>query len=140
MNCVAIIGRLTDDPKPFYDQKNGGDLAFCAFTVAVSKQGKGTEKMVDFIPCTAFDHNAKFAMAYFKKGMRVGVQGMLHSTVKKTKSGDVIYPVSVTTKQLDFADGKEKMGEVRQSSDGKTEDFMHFVDVEEGSQEGVVFN
>ena len=140
MNCVAIIGRLVEDPKPFYDQKNGGELVFCAFTVAVAKLGKGTEKLVDFIPCTAFDHNAKFAMQYFRKGMRVGVQGMLHSTVKKTKSGDTVYPVSVTTKQLDFADGKEKMGEVRQTDDGKVEDFMKFVDVEEDSQEGVVFN
>lgn len=72
MNVITLIGRLTNDPEIRWTQNEN---AVANFVMAVDRATK--EKETDFIPCTAFRHNAEFMERNCYKGQRVAVQGKL---------------------------------------------------------------
>ena len=136
MNHVFLIGRLCDDPKPFYDQQKGGELSYVLYTLAVTRgSAKGGGK-VDFIPVMAFSHSAKFAMQYFKKGMRVAVDGPLNQGHKTNKDGTRAYTYTVVAHNQYFADGKQKLPE----GAPEEEHERTFMDIADGAEEGTMFN
>lgn len=136
MNMSFLIGRLIDDPRAFYDQNHGGELTWCAYTLAVQR---GTKKggSVDYIPVIAFDHSAKFAVQWFKKGMRVAVHGPIRQGYKANKDGTKAYTYNVVAISQEFADGKTKLAGGAPEDPAETEDFMKIAN---GEADGMPFN
>ena len=64
MNCVQIMGRLTDIPH--FEEKD--TLKIARYILAINN---GKEKDTDFIPCTAYGNNAVVAQQYLNKGQLV---------------------------------------------------------------------
>lgn len=137
MNIVSLIGRLVNDPKPYYNKDKGGELSHCVYTIAIDRGFKNGDRKTDYIPCTSFS-GASFVLKFFKKGMRVGVTGTLHSSIRKTPHGDVIYPVEVTVLSHDFADGKQKMEEG--VPEKQESDFMKIAEADSEAIDGMPFN
>lgn len=106
MNVVAIMGRLTADPETRYTQDG---MAIAKYTVAVDKPTK--EQGADFIPCTAFGKNAEVAEKYFRKGMRVAVNGALQTGSYTNKDGKKVYTWCVAVARHEFAEDKKDRAE-----------------------------
>lgn len=102
MNVVAIMGRLTADPETRYTQDG---MAISKYTVAIDKPSK--EQGADFIPCTAFGKNAEVAEKYFRKGMRVAVNGALQTGSYTNKDGKKVYTWCVAVARHEFAEDKK---------------------------------
>ena len=106
MNVVAIMGRLTADPETRYTQDG---MAIAKYTVAVDKPTK--EQGADFIPCTAFGKSAEIAEKYFRKGMRVAVNGALQTGSYTNKDGKKVYTWCVAVARHEFAEDKKDRAE-----------------------------
>lgn len=106
MNVVAIMGRLTADPETRYTQDG---MAVAKYTVAVDKPTK--EQGADFIPCTAFGKSAEVAEKYFRKGMRVAVNGALRTGSYTNKDGKKVYTWCVAVARHEFAEDKKDRAE-----------------------------
>lgn len=106
MNVVAIMGRLTADPETRYTQDG---MAVAKYTVAVDKPTK--EQGADFIPCTAFGKSAEVAEKYFRKGMRVAVNGALQTGSYTNKDGKKVYTWCVAVARHEFAEDKKDRAE-----------------------------
>ena len=106
MNVVAIMGRLTADPETRYTQDG---MAIAKYTVAIDKPTK--EHGADFIPCTAFGKNAEVAEKYFRKGMRVAVNGALQTGSYTNKDGKKVYTWCVAVARHEFAENKKDRAE-----------------------------
>lgn len=100
MNNVVIMGRLTSDPEVRYTQDN---LAVARYSLAVDRVGKKGE--ADYIPVVAFGKGGEFAEKYFRKGLRVCVQGHIQTGSYEGKNGKV-YTTDVIAEKQEFADGK----------------------------------
>ncbi len=105
MNKVILMGRLTADPELRYTT---GNIPVCRFSIAVdrpfSKQGE--ERQADFFRITAWRGTGEFASRYFKKGMRVLVEGSLRNNNYDDNQGVRHYSVDVQAERVYFADGK----------------------------------
>lgn len=106
MNVVAIMGRLTADPETRYTQDG---MAIAKYTVAIDKPTK--EQGADFIPCTAFGKSAEVAEKYFRKGMRVAVNGALQTGSYTNKDGKKVYTWCVAVARHEFAEDKKDRAE-----------------------------
>lgn len=98
MNNVILCGNITADPRTKETSK--GKVA--NYTIAVSKYlGRG-RKGVDYIPLVAFGFAAEWAEKYVKKGMKLLIQGELHSDSYKSKEGKTIDKLYVTVAKHEF--------------------------------------
>ena len=88
MNKAILIGRLTKDPEVRYTQQNQTCIA--RYTLAVDRIKEGA----DFIPCVAFGKGGEFAEKYFRKGMKVAVEGRIQ-TGSYDKNGQKVYTTDV---------------------------------------------
>ena len=130
MNKAFFVGSLCTDPIPTYTKDGSGEIALVKYTLAVPRaMDKEKNKNTDFIPVVAFTNRGKFALAWFKKGMRVAVTGELRSGVYSTKEGEKKYTLEVMASEQEFADGRDKTGE-----------HHEFMDIPAGADEGVAFN
>lgn len=121
MNVVAIMGRLTADPETRYTQDG---MAIAKYTVAVDKPTK--EHGADFIPCTAFGKSAEVAEKYFRKGMRVAVNGALQTGSYTNKDGRKVYTWCVAVARHEFAEDKKDREEAPKEE--KEEGFLSVPD------------
>lgn len=106
MNTVALIGRLTSDPKVMY----GGatNTAVAKFNLAVNREGK--DKGADFINCVAFGKTAELIEKYVGKGQMLGVDGRI-STGSYEKDGRKVYTTEVAVNRIEFLSKGEKKSE-----------------------------
>lgn len=102
MNRVCLIGRLVADPEARTAQ-NKDKTMIVNFRIAVDRAGS---EEADFIRITAFGKTAEFADQWFKKGMRVGIDGRIQTGSYEDKNGNTVYTTDIITERLDFADGK----------------------------------
>ena len=66
LNRCVIMGRFTGDPIMRYTQSQ---TPVASFSLACQRDfGRGEEKEVDFINCTAWRNTADFVTKYFRKG------------------------------------------------------------------------
>jgi single-strand DNA-binding protein len=105
MNKVILMGRLTADPELRYTTNN---IPVCRFSIAVDRQyaKQGEEKQTDFFNITAWRASGEFASRYFKKGMRVLVEGSIRNNNYEDSQGIRHYTVEIWADRLYFADGK----------------------------------
>lgn len=102
MNNVVLVGRLTGDPEVRYTQDK---TAVARYTLAVDRRKKDE---ADFIRCVAFGKSGEFTEKYFKKGMRVAVQGRIQTGSYKDKDGKTVYTTDIVAENQEFADGKRE--------------------------------
>lgn len=123
MNSVQIIGRVCRDIEVRYSQNGNDSTAIARFTVAVDrrfkKEGGDT---ADFISCVAFGKTAEFLEKYFKKGMRIALNGRIQTGSYTNKDGVKIYTTDVIAENVEFCeskkDGEEKRDDIPKFDDG----------------------
>lgn len=105
MNNVSLIGRLTKDPVI----KNEDDerRAVCRYTLAVGRPGKDGKPEADFFNIVCFGRAARTAAKFFKKGIKIGVTGQLHSGSYQNKEGRTVYYTEVIATLQEFCEKKQ---------------------------------
>lgn len=98
MNKVIEIGRLAKDP-----EVREGNTLVARFSLAVDRRGDG----VDFINCVAFGKTAEFLEKYFKKGMRLAIEGRIQTGSYKNKEGKTVYTTDVVAEHAEFVESKK---------------------------------
>ena len=106
MNKVILLGRLTADPELRYT--SGTNIPACRFRLAVDRpyQKAGEDRQTDFFNIVAWRNTAEFVSKYFRKGVRVLVEGNLRNNVYEDNQGVRHYTVEVQAERVYFADGK----------------------------------
>lgn len=104
MNKVILVGRLTKD----VDTRNASETVVARFTLAVDRRfRKDGEQTADFIGIVAFGKTAEFVEKYFKKGMKVAIEGRLQTGSYTNKDGVKIYTTDVIAEAVEFAESKK---------------------------------
>jgi len=106
MNKVILLGRLTADPELRYT--SGTNIPVCRFRLAVDRpyQMAGEDRQADFFNIVAWRNTAEFISKYFRKGVRVLVEGSLRNNDYQDSNGIKHYSVEVQAERVYFADGK----------------------------------
>lgn len=104
INCINIMGRLTDTPE--LKVTNSGTNV-TTFTVAVERQYSKGEKQTDFIPVTAWRGTAEFVSKWFSKGQMIAVQGSLQTRKYQDKDGHNRTAFEVVAEQVSFCGDKK---------------------------------
>lgn len=104
MNKVILMGRLTRNPEIF--NSDNEEKIVGKYTLAVRRmiQREGEEN-VDYIGCTAFGSNAKFAEKHFQQGTKVVISGRIQ-TGSYMKDGMKRYTTTVVIESQEFAESK----------------------------------
>jgi single-strand DNA-binding protein len=105
MNKAILMGRLTADPELRYTTAN---TPVCRFSIAVDRPyaKQGEERQADFFRVTAWRSTGEFASRYFKKGMRVLVEGWIRNDTYDDNQGVRHYTFDIQADRLYFADGR----------------------------------
>ena len=108
MNKVILMGRLTADPELRYT--TNGNLPVCRFKIAVDRgyAKQGEERQADFFNITAWRGTAEFCSKYFKKGMRVLIEGSIQNRTWDDNNGVKHYADDIIASNVFFADGKKQ--------------------------------
>ncbi len=87
-NRIVLIGRLTRDPE-YRSTPQGTPIAKISLAVGRNFKNKETNEYdADFFDCTAWQHQAEYAINYLKKGRLVLVEGSIHSRKWTSQSGE----------------------------------------------------
>lgn len=128
MNKWIGIGRLTRDPDVRYSQ--GTEVkAIANLTIAVDR---GTAEGADFPNIVAFGKQGEFAEKYLHKGMKIAVEGSIHTDSYTNKDGVKVYTTNVIAQRFEFVESKteQKPQESYMRTDGDG-----FMNVPEGIDE-----
>lgn len=115
-----MCGRLTRDPEVRCTQNNSMQIA--RYSLAVDRLGK--DKGADFINCVAFDKRAEFADKYLTKGMKILVEGSIHTDSYEGKDGKKVYTTEVIVNSHEFVErrGESEGNATVAPQKGKTEE------------------
>lgn len=110
MNTVNLIGRLVKDPV-IRSKEGESSITVARYTLAVDRKFKKEgHDSADFIPCTSFGAVAEFAEKYLHKGMKIGIEGTLHSGKYVNKEGKIVFTMSVIVNSHSFCDSRKDTG------------------------------
>lgn len=106
MNKVIFMGRLTANPELRYT--TGSNIPVCRFNLAVDRpyQKSGEDRQADFFRIVAWRNTAEFISRYFRKGMRVLIEGYLRNNDYDDNQGVRHYSVEVHVEKAFFADSR----------------------------------
>lgn len=149
MNKWIGIGRLTRDPDVRYtDGADGNHLCIARYTLATDRRGRAEEgqQNADFIPCVALGKNGEFAEKYFKKGIKIAVEGRIQTGSYTNKDGVKVYTTDVMIEHQEFAESKGTSD--RSAADAAVlagagyipSDQDGFMQIPEGIEEELPFN
>ncbi len=99
MNKVILIGNLTKDPE--LSTTNSG-IAFCRFTLAVSKRFSNEDKTADFINIVVWRAQAENCAKYLKKGSKAAVVGNIQTRSYDGQDGSKRYVTEVVAEEVEF--------------------------------------
>lgn len=135
MNSWIGSGRLTKDPDIRYSQ----DRAIANFTLAVNRRFKRDgEPDADFVPITCFGKMAEIVEKYFRKGMKMDVNGRIQTGSYKNRDGNTVYTWGIIAEVIEFGESKksqQKPAEAKQS-----DPFDGFMSIPDGIDEELPFN
>ena len=104
LNRCVIMGRFTGDPIMRYTQSQ---TPVASFSLACQRDfGRGEEKEVDFINCTAWRNTADFVTKYFRKGSTAVVEGRLQIRSYTDKDDRRREVSEIIVDNIYFADSK----------------------------------
>lgn len=112
LNNISLMGRMVKDVEV---RKTNNDMSVASFTIAVDRDFQsGTNKITDFIDCTAWRGTAEFVGKYFRKGDMIAVVGSLQSHKWEDKSGNNRISWEVVVDHAYFCGSKsENRGDVK---------------------------
>ena len=119
MNKVIMMGRLTKDPEVRYTTGES-PRAVAKWSLAVDRQYKGRDgkSEADFFACVAFGKTAEFVEKYFRKGMKILVEGRLQNDHYKDRDGKMQYNEQIIVDQVEFTERKaEQPAQAEQAAD-----------------------
>lgn len=99
MNKVILIGNLTKDPE--LSTTNSG-IAFCRFTLAVSKRFSNEDRTADFINIVVWRAQAENCAKYLKKGSKAAVVGNIQTRSYDGQDGSKRYVTEVIAEEVEF--------------------------------------
>lgn len=103
INKVVIIGRLTADIEVM---KTNSGKSVAHFTIACERpKRKDQEKQTDFIRCVAWEKTADVLAQYAKKGMFLGIDGMLTVNNYTAQNGEKRSTTEVLTNTIQLIGG-----------------------------------
>ena len=110
MNSVQLVGRFTRDPEIRYSQ---GENASCiaSFSIAVDRPVKSAQQTADFPNIVAFGKTAEFIEKYFRKGMRIGLNGRLQTRSYDNRDGKKVWVTEVVAEHVEFVENKQQTGQ-----------------------------
>lgn len=103
INCVMLIGRLTDDPKLRY-LTNGTPVANFSLAVERSYKDSSGNRETDFIECTAWRKLAELIAEKLGKGRLVAITGRLQQDRWTNEQGQKRSKLSVVIDEIQFLD------------------------------------
>ena len=132
MNRAILVGRLAKDPD-FGSTQSGVNV--CRFTVACDRRYQTNgERQADFISCVAWREKAEFIHKYFKKGMRIALEGSIQVSSWEDRDGNKRYATDVVVDHVEFNQSKsetvsqisaqDKPSEYNGAAQGNIDDFM----------------
>ncbi|VTY17588.1 single-stranded DNA-binding protein [Streptococcus anginosus] len=94
INNVVLIGRLTRDPELRYTPSN---IAVATFNLAVNRNFKNQdgEREADFINCVAWQKSAENLANWTRKGMLIGITGLIQTRSYENQQGQRVYVTEV---------------------------------------------
>ena len=109
MNRVIMCGRLTKDPEVRYTTGDNSS-AIAKFSLAVDRQFKSKDGKTeaDFFNCVAFGKTGEFMEKYFRKGMKILLEGRLQNDHYKDRDGKTQYSEQIVVSQVEFVEKKEQ--------------------------------
>ena len=135
MNSVQLIGRLTRDPEVRYTD---GGVSIARFSLAVErrfKQENGAD--ADYINVVSFGKTAEFIEKYFRKGMKVALNGRIQTGSYTDKDGKKVYTTDVIAENVEFCESKGNSANNDAPAPASDGDFMS---VPDGIDEELPFN
>ena len=106
MNKVILMGRLTRDPEVRYTSGENS-LAIARYTLAVDRKiRKDGDATADFINCVVFGRSAEFAEKYFRKGLKITIEGRIQTRSYTNRDGQKVYTTEVVVEDQEFAESK----------------------------------
>lgn len=101
---MILCGRLTSDPEIRYSQSQ---ICTARYSLAVDRlYKKEGEPTADFVPCVSFGKAAEFAEKYFRKGMKVIIEGRWQTGSYTNKDGRKIYTNDCIVERQEFGESK----------------------------------
>lgn len=122
MNSVQLIGRLTRDPEVRYTD---GGVSIARFSLAVErrfKQENGAD--ADFINIVSFGKTAEFIEKYFRKGMKIALNGRIQTGSYTDKDGKKVYTTDVIAENVEFCESKQSNAQEAKDSNVNN-DFLN---------------
>ncbi len=108
MNRVIMCGRLTKDPEVRYTTGDS-PKAVAKFSLAVDRQFKKDGKSeADFFNAVAFGKTAEHLEKYWRKGMRMLLEGQLQNDHYKDRDGRTQYAEQIVVDRVEFVEKKEQ--------------------------------
>ena len=137
MNFVALIGRLTDEPKIKYNE----ELCIAKYTLAVDRNFKREgENGADFIKCICFGKSAEFAEKHLTKGKKIAITGRIQTGSYENKKGEKVYTTDIIVNNQEFVESKSVETVTRQA-EPKPQPKDDFMDIPDNADEsGLPFN
>lgn len=119
MNKVFLMGRLCQDPDV---RRSNEGKPIARYTLAVDRNKEET----DFITCVAFLKNAEFAERFLRKGVKIIVEGRMHTGSYTDRSGKKVYTTDIIVDRHEFAESKRQADDTKAPVDTKAagESFM----------------
>lgn len=140
MNSTQLIGRVCRDIEVRYSQSGNNSTAIARFTVAVDrrfkKEGGDT---ADFISCVAFGKTAEFLGKYFKKGMRIALNGRIQTGSYTNKDGVRVYTTDVIAENVEFCESKNESNNGSNSAPAAPNIDEGFLNIPEDISEEIPF-
>ncbi len=134
MNHIALMGRLTKDPKLKYSQSG---KAVSKFTLAVTREFNREE--ADFINCIAWGKTAETIAEYLRRGRRIAVRGRI-STRSYEQNGETRWITEVVVDKFEFIDSAaSSVTKEAVSQESAMKSFEGIEDDEEMSDEDFPF-
>ncbi len=130
MNKVILMGRLCNDVEARYTQ-NG--MCVARYRLAVDRRFKREgEPEADFLSIVAFNKAGEFAEKWFRKGMKVVVEGRIQTGSYTNKEGQKVYTTDIIAEDQEFAESKkaseENNNSAPQTQNNASDEFMSIPD------------
>lgn len=100
MNRVILMGRLTKDPETRYSN----DKAITRFSLAVDRK---FSQETDFLNIVTFGKTAEFCEKYFKKGVKIALDGRIQTGSYTKQDGTKVYTTDIVAEAVEFAESKK---------------------------------
>lgn len=136
MNRVILTGRLTSDP----NYSESGETKTARICVAVDRKYSKGEEKTDFINCVAFNKKAEFLNKYFKKGMKINLEGEWRTGKYTNKDGVIVYTNDCLITEIEFGESKGSNPIANEGSSSAETSSEDFIQIPEGMIDDLPFN